>query len=85
MLAVDHIDLQSIDAKKGGGGNKFIWIGKAHFHGKKGELHYVKKAGYVAGGRRRHRQRQGRLQIKVEDVSKLSADDFVQAGSTIIT
>jgi Ca2+-binding RTX toxin-like protein len=36
----DEIDLQSIDAKKGGGNQDFRWIGKKGFHDKKGELHY---------------------------------------------
>ncbi|MEZ5776087.1 MAG: calcium-binding protein [Hyphomicrobiaceae bacterium] len=40
---LDTIDLSSIDAKTGvGGNNAFKWIGGQGFHGVKGELHYVK-------------------------------------------
>jgi Ca2+-binding RTX toxin-like protein len=40
---VDEIDVSGIDARTGVAGNqKFLWIGKAAFHEKKGELHYVK-------------------------------------------
>lgn len=38
----DHIDLNDIDAKKGGADNKFHFIGTQGFHHKAGELHYVK-------------------------------------------
>ncbi|MEZ5829463.1 MAG: cadherin-like domain-containing protein, partial [Hyphomicrobiales bacterium] len=43
----DEIDLSTIDAKKGGGNQKFKWIGKSDFHGKKGELHYIDKGSKV--------------------------------------
>jgi hypothetical protein len=37
----DTLYLVPIDAKKGIPGNQnFHWIGKQHFHDKKGELHY---------------------------------------------
>ncbi|MEZ5776088.1 MAG: hypothetical protein R3D33_15695 [Hyphomicrobiaceae bacterium] len=40
---LDTIDLSSIDAKTGvGGNNAFKWIGGQGFHGVKGELHFVK-------------------------------------------
>jgi Ca2+-binding RTX toxin-like protein len=40
----DKIDLEGIDAKKGGVDNAFRFIGKKDFHGKKGELNFVYKA-----------------------------------------
>ncbi|MEG6507795.1 autotransporter-associated beta strand repeat-containing protein [Methyloligella sp. 2.7D] len=43
----DDIDLRGIDAKSGGGNQKFKWIGKADFHGKKGELHFEKQGKHV--------------------------------------
>jgi serralysin len=47
-LGVDKLDLAAIDAKRYDPGNdKFKWIGKQGFHGREGELHYVKKAGYL--------------------------------------
>ncbi len=48
----DKIDLDSIDAKsKVAGDQDFKWIGKAKFHHKAGELHFVKhgKNVYVEG------------------------------------
>ncbi|MEG6507796.1 autotransporter-associated beta strand repeat-containing protein [Methyloligella sp. 2.7D] len=43
----DDIDLRGIDAKSGGGNQKFKWIGQQDFSGQKGELHYVKKGHHV--------------------------------------
>ncbi|MGH6735298.1 MAG: M10 family metallopeptidase C-terminal domain-containing protein [Methyloceanibacter sp.] len=43
----DDIDLKGIDAKKGGGNQKFKWIGKNDFHDKKGELRYEDKGSKV--------------------------------------
>jgi Ca2+-binding RTX toxin-like protein len=40
--AGDLIDLEAIDAKKGGANNAFKFIGQQAFHHKAGELHYVK-------------------------------------------
>jgi Ca2+-binding RTX toxin-like protein len=39
---IDLIDLEDIDAKKGGADNKFKFIGTQDFHHRAGELHYVK-------------------------------------------
>ena len=47
----DTIDLRNIDAKSGSGNQKFKFIGKQGFHDEKGELHFIKKAGFVGGGR----------------------------------
>lgn len=38
---VDDIDLRTIDAKTGGGNQKFDFIGKQDFHDQKGELRYA--------------------------------------------
>lgn len=39
----DHIDLATIDAKKGTGNQAFHFISKQPFHHKAGELHYIKQ------------------------------------------
>ena len=44
---LDQLDLSGIDAKKGAGNQAFHFIGAKHFHDKAGELHYLKKAGFV--------------------------------------
>ncbi|MEZ5875448.1 MAG: hypothetical protein R3D30_11680 [Hyphomicrobiales bacterium] len=74
---LDQIDLAGIDAKKHAHGNqKFKFIGKHDFHGKEGELHYVKHGtsvwveGDVNGDGRAD------FQIKVDGVSSLSSGDF---------
>ena len=69
-LVDDRIDLAGIDAKSGVGGNqKFKFIGKHSFSDTKGELHFVKKAGFVivegdvnGDGRRISRSRSTMLQ-----------------------
>jgi len=43
----DKIDLKGIDAKQGGGNQKFKWIGKHDFHGNAGELRYQDKGSKV--------------------------------------
>jgi len=40
-LVGDEIDLSGIDAKNGGGDQKFKFIGRDDFHGSKGELRYI--------------------------------------------
>ncbi|MEZ5873581.1 MAG: M10 family metallopeptidase C-terminal domain-containing protein [Hyphomicrobiales bacterium] len=73
---IDKIDLKDIDAKKGGINDQFKWIGKHDFHGKKGELHYIKKGGYVIVEGDITGNGKANFQIKVDGVSKLIADDF---------
>ena len=73
----DQIDLSPIDAKKGHGNQDFHFIGKHHFHDKKGELHYVKKAGFVIVEGDINGDGKADFQIEVRDVAKLGHDDFI--------
>lgn len=73
----DKINLGGIDAKKGGGDNQFKWIGKKDFHDKKGELHYLKKGGMVIVEGDVTGNGKADFQIKVDDVTKLAANDFL--------
>ena len=72
----DEIDLSAIDAKSGVGNHKFKWIGKQGFHHKKGELHYVKKAGFVLVEGDVNGDAKADFQIAVLGVTKLSGLDF---------
>lgn len=74
---LDDIDLAGIDARSGGGDNPFRWIGKQDFHGRKGELHFVKKAGYVLVEGDVNGDGRADFQIKVDGLGALGAGDFV--------
>jgi len=74
---VDEIDVSDIDAKTGIAGNqKFKWIGKQGFHGKEGELHYVKKAGFVLVEGHVNGDGKADFQIQVNGLAKLAPGDF---------
>lgn len=73
----DLIDLADIDAKSGGGDHAFKFIGKQAFHHHKGELHFVKKAGFVIVEGDIDGNGKADFQIQVDDVSKLTKGDFV--------
>jgi hypothetical protein len=73
----DRIDLASIDAKSGGGNQAFKFIGKQGFHDQKGELHFVKKAGFVLVEGDINGDGRADFQIEVQGVGKLVAGDFV--------
>jgi 6-phosphogluconolactonase (cycloisomerase 2 family) len=72
----DRIDLANIDAQTGGGNQKFKFIGKQGFHQEKGELHFVKKAGFVFVEGDVNGDGKADFQIQVDDVGKLTAGDF---------
>lgn len=72
----EKIDLSGIDAKAGGGNQAFKWIGKADFHGRKGELHFVKKGGYVLVEGDTNGDGRADFQIQVNGVGALAKDDF---------
>jgi serralysin len=74
---LDEIDLSGIDAKKGGADNAFKWIGNSAFHGKAGELHYLKKAGFLLVEGDINGDRKADFQIEVSGINKLFADDFI--------
>jgi 6-phosphogluconolactonase (cycloisomerase 2 family) len=74
----DRIDLAGIDAKSGVGGNqRFTFIGKQSFHHEKGELHFIKKAGFVVVEGDTNGDGRPDFQIQVDDVNVLRAGDFV--------
>jgi 6-phosphogluconolactonase (cycloisomerase 2 family) len=73
----DRIDLSGIDAKTGGGNQAFKFIGVQGFHDQKGELHFVKKAGFVLVEGDVNGDGRADFQIQVEDVARLVAADFV--------
>jgi hypothetical protein len=75
----DRIDLAGIDAKSGVGGNqRFTFIGKQGFHHEKGELHFVKKAGFVVVEGDTNGDGRPDFQIQVDDIARLVAGDFVR-------
>jgi Ca2+-binding RTX toxin-like protein len=73
----DLIDLAGIDAKKGGGGNAFHFIGKQHFHDRAGELHYLTKTGSLIVEGDVNGDGRADFQIEVHGVTTLTAGDFL--------
>jgi Ca2+-binding RTX toxin-like protein len=74
---LDRIDLRSIDAKDGINGNqKFKFVGEQDFHDRKGELHIVKKVGFVIVEGDIDGNGKADFQIQVE-VSNLAEGDFI--------
>lgn len=73
----EFIDLFSIDAKTGIAGNQtFKFIGARPFHEKKGELHFLKKAGYLLVEGDVNGDGKADFQIQVHGVTTLTAGDF---------
>jgi 6-phosphogluconolactonase (cycloisomerase 2 family) len=73
----DRIDLFDIDARTGAGNQTFKFIGAQKFHDRKGELHFVKKAGFVLVEGDVNGDGRADFQIQVEDATKLNAADFI--------
>lgn len=74
---LDDIDLSGIDARSGGADNAFRWIGRQDFHGRDGELHYVKKAGYVLVEGDVDGDGRADFQIKVDGLGAIAKGDFI--------
>jgi hypothetical protein len=74
---LDKIDLSTIDAVKGGGNQAFKWIGKKAFSGKAGELHYVKKAGYLLVEGDLDGNRKADFQIQLDGLGSIGKGDFI--------
>ena len=73
----DIIDLRAIDAKTGGGNQKFDFIGTDDFTGKKGQLRYdVTNQGDAIVQADVNGDGKADMTIRVVDVSKLGASDF---------
>ncbi|MEZ5875804.1 MAG: type I secretion C-terminal target domain-containing protein [Hyphomicrobiales bacterium] len=72
----DVIDLEDIDAKTGGGNQKFKFIGEHGFHGKKGELHFKDLGAkcLVSGDVNGDGKADFEIMVKTDT---LSADDFL--------
>ena len=76
--ADDVIDLVGIDAKTGVNGNqKFKFIKGQQFHDVKGELHFVKKAGFVLVEGDVNGDGRADFQIQVDSVASLVKADFI--------
>jgi serralysin len=74
----DRIDFKGIDAKTTSlGNNTFKWIGARDFHDKAGELHLVKRSGYVFVEGDTNGDGHADLRIVVEQVSNLGKSDFI--------
>jgi Ca2+-binding RTX toxin-like protein len=75
-VELDQIDLIGIDARKGAGNQAFKFIGAKQFHDKAGELHYIKKAGFLLVEGDIDGNGRADFQIQVHGVTKLGAIDF---------
>ncbi|MEW5963624.1 MAG: M10 family metallopeptidase C-terminal domain-containing protein [Pseudomonadota bacterium] len=76
-IGVDTIDLSAIDAKRSKPGNDmFKWIGMQKFHGREGELHYVKKAGFILVEGDIDGDGRADFQIKLDGLTSITKYDF---------
>ena len=73
----DKVDLSTIDAKTGGGNDKFILIGSQAFHHVKGELRIVAFNGFVVAEGDTNGNGLADFQIEVRNVTTLVGGDFV--------
>jgi Ca2+-binding RTX toxin-like protein len=76
--AEDHIDLSNIDAKSKTKtvDDHFKFIGAKPFHHKAGELHFIKKAGFLLVEGDMDGNGRADFQIEVHGITKLGAIDF---------
>ena len=74
---IDDIDVKTIDARVGSGNDAFKWIGARAFHGRAGELHIVKKDGYVLVEGDINGDRRPDFQLEVDHVTGLGRGDFI--------
>jgi cysteinyl-tRNA synthetase len=75
--AEDRLDLRGIDAIAGGGDQAFRWIGGHSFHGRAGELHYVRRGDHVLVEGDVNGDGRADFQIQLEGIARLGKDDFV--------
>ncbi len=78
FTSADTIDLSVIDANsRASGGQSFKFIGKDGFHGKAGELRYVKKSSdtYVYGDT--NGDKKADIAIHLDDALNMKASDFI--------
>ncbi len=75
---LDHIDLSNIDAKSKTKtvDDHFKFIGAKPFHHKAGELHFIKKAGFLLVEGDMDGNGRADFQIEVHGITKLGAQDF---------
>jgi Ca2+-binding RTX toxin-like protein len=75
----DHIDLSDIDAKSKTKlvDDDFRFIGMKSFHHKAGELHYIKKAGFLIVEGDTNGDGKADFQIEVRGTPKLTRNDFI--------
>jgi Ca2+-binding RTX toxin-like protein len=73
----DLINLRGIDAMSGAGNQHFEWIGGHHFSHTAGELHFVKKAGFLLVTGDINGDGKADFQIEVHGAGHLTAHDFL--------
>jgi Ca2+-binding RTX toxin-like protein len=74
----DDIDLSALDASLDRAGNQaFKWIGSKAFTGKAGELHYVKKAGFILVEGDIDGNGKADFQIQLDDIAAIGKGDFI--------
>lgn len=75
--AEDRLDLRGIDAIAGGSDQAFRWIGKQPFHDVAGELHYVRRPGFVIVEGDVNGDGRADFQIQLDGILRLGKDDFL--------
>ncbi len=74
----DRIDFKGIDARTTSfGNNTFKWIGSRDFHDKAGELHLVKRSGFIFVEGDTNGDGRADFRIVVEHVNNLGKSDFI--------